>query len=56
MWDAIERNKRRSWILIGLMGLLLSAFGYCMGGALYLQLAVPRDMIRGYCDIYGSVE
>ena len=31
MWDAIESNKRRSWILIGLMGALLVGLGFAVG-------------------------
>ncbi len=31
MWAAIESNKRRSWILIGLMGLLLVGLGFTAG-------------------------
>ncbi|GJQ27996.1 MAG: hypothetical protein HBSAPP02_30280 [Phycisphaerae bacterium] len=56
MWDAIEQNKRRSWMLIGVMALLLAAIGYAIGGAVYLQAAMPRDWIRGYQDYAGSVD
>jgi heat shock protein HtpX len=33
MWEAIQSNKRRSWILIGLMGVLLVALGFGVGYA-----------------------
>ncbi|UCG17259.1 MAG: M48 family metallopeptidase [Phycisphaerales bacterium] len=33
MWEAIESNKRRSWVLIGLMGALLVSLGFCAGYA-----------------------
>jgi heat shock protein HtpX len=56
MWDAIEQNKRRSWILIGVMAFLLAAFGYAIGGALYLEFAMPRDWVRGIHDYAGSVD
>jgi len=55
MWDAIEQNKRRSWMLIGVMALLLAAIGYAIGGAVYLQVAMPRDLVRGYSDYTGMV-
>ena len=29
MWEAIAQNKRRSWVLIGAMGLLLVGLGVC---------------------------
>lgn len=56
MWDAIEQNKRRSWILIGVMALLLAAIGYAIGGTVYLQAVMPRDWVRGYQDYAGSVD
>jgi len=31
MWEAIQGNIRRSWLLISLMGVLLVAFGFCVG-------------------------
>lgn len=37
MWEAIESNRRRSWILLGLMGLLLLALGYVIGGSIYID-------------------
>ncbi len=37
MWEAIERNKRRSLILIAIMGLLLVCFGYVIGAYIYVQ-------------------
>ena len=33
MWEAIESNKRRSTVLVILMGLLLLALGFALGGA-----------------------
>jgi len=39
MWEAIQRNQRRSWILIGIMGLILLALGYAVGGALLLRFS-----------------
>jgi len=37
MWEAIAQNKRRSWMLIGVMGLLLVGLGYVIGAVVYLQ-------------------
>lgn len=34
MWEAIARNRRRSWLLVGLMGVLLVALGAAVGAAL----------------------
>ncbi|MCK4624820.1 MAG: M48 family metallopeptidase [Phycisphaerae bacterium] len=31
MWEAIASNKRRSWVLIGLMGALLVGLGFAIG-------------------------
>ena len=31
MWEAIQGNKRRSWVLIGLMGALLVGLGFAVG-------------------------
>ncbi|MCH8881540.1 MAG: M48 family metallopeptidase [Planctomycetes bacterium] len=39
MWEAIAQNKRRSWMLIGAMGLLLVGLGYVIGAVIYLQWA-----------------
>ena len=39
MWEAIAQNKRRSWMLIGVMGLLLVGLGYVIGAVIYLQWA-----------------
>lgn len=45
MWEAIERNKRRSWLLITLMGLILVGLGAVIGIAI--------DPISG--PLFGSV-
>jgi heat shock protein HtpX len=37
MWEAIAQNKRRSWMLIGVMGLLLVGLGYVIGAVVCLQ-------------------
>ena len=34
MWEAIARNRRRSWLLIILMGVLLLALGAALGALL----------------------
>lgn len=51
MWEAIEQNKRRSWVLIGAMGLILLVLGFLIGAALFADfdsdrpsLARPHDM------------
>ena len=38
MWEAIASNKRRSWILICVMGLLLVGLGYVIGAVVYLEV------------------
>lgn len=38
MWEAIAQNKRRSWLLIGVMGVLLLGLGYVIGSVIYLQV------------------
>lgn len=35
MWEAIEQNRRRSWLLIGLMAVILLALGALTGGTLW---------------------
>ncbi len=37
MWEAIRRNRRRSWVLIGVMGTLLVVLGFVIGMALEPQ-------------------
>ncbi len=37
MWEAIEQNKRRSWVLIGVMGLVLLLLGYLIGAAIFYE-------------------
>jgi len=43
MWEAIASNRRRSWLLIGLMGSLLVALGALIGTALAPALAAYSD-------------
>ncbi len=45
MWEAIAQNKRRSWMLIGVMGLLLVGLGYVIGAVVYLQWAPATAFI-----------
>jgi heat shock protein HtpX len=33
MWEAIRQNQRRSWVLIGVMGVILAALGVAIGTA-----------------------
>ena len=43
MWEAIASNRRRSWILLSMMGLLLLALGAIVGVA----LAGPNGWLFG---------
>ncbi|MFQ5429691.1 MAG: M48 family metallopeptidase, partial [Phycisphaerae bacterium] len=54
MWEAIRRNRRRSWLLIGLMGLLLVSLGYTIGSVLLYK--VPAFTQASYGLPRGSVE
>jgi len=51
MWEAIQRNKRRSWLLIGLMGLMLLALGYLIGGALFFDAPTIIKVTRGLDEL-----
>lgn len=49
MWEAIESNRRRSWVLIVLMGALLLALGAVLG-----RLIHPRQgLVLGVCIASG---
>lgn len=54
MWEAIERNKRRSWMLLALMGVILLALGYVIGAAVYVEF-VAVDHVRGGFHDYGRM-
>ncbi len=45
MWEAIEQNRRRSWVLIGAMGLTLLILGYLIGAALFADFGADRPSI-----------
>ncbi len=50
MWEAIAQNKRRSWMLIGAMGLLLVGLGYVIGAVIHLQfsdVSYPANLVEG---------
>ncbi len=55
MWEAIASNKRRSWILIGIMGVLLVGLGYVIGAAIYLQFADTSRSFGLITKSYGVV-
>ncbi len=53
MWDVVERNQRRSWMLIGAMGALLLVLGFFTGSAIYAHLGLFQtvaDDVRHYGD------
>ncbi len=54
MWELIEKNKRRSWILLGLMGLILLALGYVIGAAVYVDFVAVEHVGIGMKD-YGRL-
>ncbi len=54
MWEAIAQNKRRSWLLIGVMGVMLLGFGYVIGSVIYLQ-AFPYLQDYGSGGIEGAI-
>jgi len=43
MWEAIRSNRRRSWWLIAIMGVLL----VCLGAAIGLVFAYPHGGLPG---------
>jgi heat shock protein HtpX len=43
MWELIRANKRRSTVLVLLMGLLLIGLGYAFGAALFFPGGMPVD-------------
>lgn len=44
MWEAIRSNQRKSWLLIGLMGVLLLALGAVIGASVEPQGGAPFGM------------
>jgi heat shock protein HtpX len=44
MWQAIAANRRRSQLLIALMGLILLTFGACLGMFIAVQLAGGQEV------------
>ncbi|MBK8267045.1 MAG: M48 family metallopeptidase [Planctomycetes bacterium] len=55
MWEAIERNKRRSWMLLALMGALLLALGYVIGAAIYIEYAGVKQLGVGYVEYHQVI-
>lgn len=53
MWEAIRKNKRRSWLLIGLMGLLLLFLGWIIGSSLGLNWGLGSAIV-GEGDAYAD--
>lgn len=59
MWEAIERNKRRSLILITVMGFVLVVLGYVIGAAIYAQVISSTGSLHfyvRYADAIGEPE
>lgn len=54
MWEAIRKNKRRSWILIGVMALILTVLGGLIGAALFAGFSGHSDW-NGRITAYGAV-
>ncbi len=50
MWEAIRSNRRRSWILVFVMGILLAALGWTIGMA-----ADPRPDVGGLAGVSLAV-
>ena len=53
MWDIIRQNKRRSWLLLGLMGIILILLGFIIGGAIHAQIYDADGVVRGV-GAYGE--
>jgi len=51
MWEAIQQNKRRSWMLLGVMGLLLLTLGYAIGGAIFYSPPSLVGVARGLTSL-----
>ncbi len=51
MWEAIEQNKRRSRLLIGVMGLVLLLLGYLIGAAIFYEAPGLRSVGRSFLDV-----
>lgn len=57
MWDIIQQNKRRSWILLAAMALILLGLGYVVGIALHANFFAGRQVARGaqaYTDLLNQ--
>lgn len=54
MWEAIQSNKRRSWILLVVMAIILVSVGALIGSAVYLQFAVPDSSLNQLMDNYSA--
>ncbi|HWL92605.1 MAG TPA: hypothetical protein VNT79_03650, partial [Phycisphaerae bacterium] len=54
MWEIIRKNKRRSWMLLGVMGLLLVTLGFLIGAAVHLETSSIVDIPYGMRD-YGRM-
>lgn len=55
MWDVIERNKRRSWALIGLLGAILLILGFALGSAIYAHLGLFDTLADDFRQYGGAV-
>jgi len=47
MWEAIQKNKRRSWMLIGVMALILTVLGGLIGAVLFSGFSGRTDRSSG---------
>ncbi|MBD3267620.1 peptidase M28, partial [bacterium] len=62
MWEAIRGNQRRSWVLIGLMGVILVTLGFLagmtidpqMGGALGALFALAVWLVLYLTALAGG--
>ncbi|MFN3486848.1 MAG: M48 family metallopeptidase, partial [Planctomycetota bacterium] len=54
MWEAIQANRRRSWILVSLMGVLLVLLGTAVGSAVAGPDAAPLGAL-GAVGLWGGL-
>ncbi|MCG3136600.1 MAG: Protease HtpX [Phycisphaerae bacterium] len=55
MWAAIQRNRRRSLILLMMLGLLLLALGYLIGAVVHFELNYHQADFSTTTDYYESL-
>jgi heat shock protein HtpX len=56
MWEAIESNKRRSWMLITIMAVILGLVGASIGSAIYMQIYGQGNDFNRTIDAHSNLD